>query len=307
MTLIVNPKQKYGYQQLQQDIEKLKTTYNGLLTTQVIGKSVDNRNIIAIKIGNGETEIFFNGSHHAREWLTTSLLMNMIDCYCKAYVENERVGNYDVKDILDKTSIWFVPMVNPDGVALVQDGHLSAKNPQFVLELNSGKEDFSAWKANIRGVDLNRQYPAGWEDIKDDVGKPAPMMYKGESPLSEPEAKAIYDFTLAHDFKLAVAYHSSGEELFWKYNATGKLLQSARKLADKIAEKTGYELVFPGPNPSGGGYTDWFIDSLKKPAFTPEISPLVGPRPVPLGNYDKIWNDNKEVGLMLAKEALQEK
>ncbi|MDC3416207.1 M14 family metallopeptidase [Aquibacillus salsiterrae] len=301
-TLIVNPKQLYGYEQLQKDLAKLETTYQGLLSTQIIGKSVDHRNIYAVKLGNGKSEIFLNGAHHAREWLTTSLLMNMIDVYCKAYVEEESIGEFDVRNILDNTTIWFVPMVNPDGVELVQKGHENAKNPEFLLELNDGQRDFSSWKANIRGVDLNRQYPADWGNIADDVGQPAPMMFKGNSPLSEPETKAVYEFTLAHDFKLAVAYHSSGEELFWKYNATGQLLKTARKLADKIVEKTGYDLVFPGDNPSGGGYTDWFIDSLKRPAFTPEISPLVGPRPVPLSNYDKIWQDNKEIGLLLAAE-----
>ena len=246
-----------------------------------------------------------NGAHHAREWLTTSLLMEMINEYAEAFTSNELIGDYNVCEILTKSSIWFVPMVNPDGVTLVQKGHRTANNYNAVLALNGNKQDFSAWKANIRGVDLNRQYPAGWETIENDPGKPAPSMYKGPKPLSEPETKAIYQFTLSHNFKTAVAYHSSGEEIFWKYKSRGEFLDKTKKIADKLSAITGYSLVFPSPNPSGGGYTDWFLDENKRPGFTIEIAPLVGPRPVPLANYDKIWKENKEVGLMLAMEATQ--
>lgn len=303
MEKIVNPKQTYTHDQMEEDIILLLKRYPNILKSEIIGSSVDDRNIHALKLGTGETEIFINGAHHAREWLTTSLLMDMIEAYCEAYLHGSFIGDFDVRLVLEKVSIWFVPMVNPDGVTLVQKGHLSAKHPDKVLQLNNGDFDFSSWKANIRGVDLNRQYPAGWETIDDDIGKPAPMMFKGTEPLSEPEVKAIYDFTLAHKFKTAVAYHSSGEEIFWKYKCSGELLKTAKKIADMFSEKTGYELVDPGPNPSGGGYTDWFLTSIKKPGFTPEISPLVGPRPVPVENYDKIWNENKEIGLMLAEEA----
>ncbi|MRH44679.1 peptidase M14 [Aquibacillus halophilus] len=302
MESIVNPKVIYTYQQMVKDLKKLNQVYPNLVTYDVIGKSVDNRNIYAVKLGFGETEIFLNGAHHAREWLTTSLLMNMIDYYSQAYEANNSIGGYDVKTLLNKATIWFVPMVNPDGVSLVQLGVNSAKRPDEVIAINNGN-DFSTWKANIRGVDLNRQYPADWDSIQDNVGHPASMMYKGPTPLSEPESKTVYTFTLNHDFKLAVAYHSSGEEIFWKYKCKGELLETSKRIAEIFSEKTEYQLVDPGPNPSGGGYTDWFLTTLKRPAFTPEISPLVGPRPVPLKNYDKIWKDNKEVGLMLATEA----
>ncbi|MBM7571004.1 M14 family metallopeptidase [Aquibacillus albus] len=304
MDRIVNPKQVYTYEQLVKDITKLKQKFPDLIQVEVIGHSIENRKLYALKLGKGDREIFINGAHHAREWLTTALLMVMVETYSEAFKNNQKIGGFDVKEILSKTSIWFVPMVNPDGVALVQNGEQTMSNANQLLELNNGSKDFSSWKANIHGVDLNRQYPADWENIQNDPGKPASAMYKGPSPLSEPETKSIYDFTIAHNFELAVAYHSSGEEIFWKYRSNGDLLRQSKKIADMISKKTGYSLIFPGPNPSGGGFTDWFLDSLKKPGFTIEISPLVGPRPVPISFFDKIWNENKEVGIMLAKEAV---
>lgn len=300
---IVNPYKTYTYEHMQADIQKLTKTYPKLISSKIIGKSVDGRNIYAIKLGNGKKEIFLNGAHHAREWMTTNLLMEMIDEYSQAYVKNQRFHGYDVRSILDKVSIWFVPMVNPDGVTLVQKGAFSAKNPKQVLKLNGGNTNFKAWKANIRGVDLNRQYPADWKTIRYVAPAPGPMNYKGKAPLTEPEVKAIYDFTLKHNFKTAVAYHSSGEILYWDFKTKGSLKTLSRKIANQISKKTGYSLVFPGPNPSGGGYTDWFLQDMKKPGFTPEISPYVGNRPVPVSYFNSIWKKNDTIGLMLAKEA----
>ena len=214
---IVNPYQTYTYAQMEKDILELTRIYPDLIKSEVIGKSVDERNLYALKLGHGKTEIFFNAAHHAREHITTNLLMEMIDTYAQSYVKNTKIDGYNTRDILNKTSIWFVPMVNPDGVTLVQLGHKSAKNPDYVLKLNNSSTNFNAWKANIRGVDLNRQYPAEWNNIQYNTGKPGPKNYKGPKPLSEPEAKALYDFTLAHDFKTGVAYHSTGEILYWYF------------------------------------------------------------------------------------------
>ncbi|WP_200894703.1 M14 family metallopeptidase, partial [Bacillus alveayuensis] len=300
---LVNPNQIYTYEQMEKDINELKNAYPGLIQTQIIGQSVDGRNIYAIKLGKGNVEIFLNGAHHAREFITTNLLMEMIDTYAQAYVKGTNIGGYSAKNLLDKTSIWFVPMVNPDGVTLVQKGHTSAKNSQLVLMLNGNKKDFSAWKANIRGVDLNRQYPADWANIKYNPGKPSYKNYKGPRPLSEPEAYAIYQFTNRHNFKTAVAYHSSGEILYWNFHQDSVRYNRDHAIAKMIKNKTGYRLVYPGPNPSGGGFTDWFISAHKKPGFTPEVSPYVGERPVPLSNFPRIWQQNYSIGLMLADEA----
>jgi murein tripeptide amidase MpaA len=302
---IVNPRQVYTYEQMAKDIAILQSTYPDIVQKTVIGKSVDNRNIYAIKLGKGSKEIFINGAHHAREHMTTNLLMEMLDTYAYSYMLNGSVDGYNARDILNKTSIWFVPMVNPDGVTLVQKGYKSAKNPAFVLKLNNNSKDFSSWKANIRGVDLNRQYPADWGNIKNDTGKRSSKNYKGTKPLSEPEVKAVYNFTLQHKFKTAVAYHSSGEILYWNFHQNKSNYARDLKLANSINKKTGYSLVNPCPNPSGGGYTDWFIINQKMPGFTPEISPAVGARTVPLSNYNQIWKKNNSIGLMLAKEASQ--
>ncbi|MGD6842995.1 M14 family metallopeptidase [Bacillus infantis] len=296
--------QNYTYETMLHDFKELTTWYPDYTNLVEIGRSVDGRRIYALKLGKGKEEVFVNGSHHAREHMTTNLLMEMIDQYAYAYQQNQSIEGYNVRSTLDKTSLWFVPMVNPDGVTLVQKGYKSAKNPSYVLKLNKNSKDFKAWKANIRGVDLNRQYPADWANICCDPGKPGPQNYKGKKPLSEPEAKALYDFTLAHDFKAAAAYHSSGEILYWHFHQGYSAYKRDAALAKKISSKTGYSLVPAMRNPSGGGYTDWFIQSQKKPGFTPEISPYVGNKPVPLKNFSQIWKQNRTIPLLLADEPI---
>ncbi|RIW39088.1 hypothetical protein D3H55_01685 [Bacillus salacetis] len=297
----VNPNQTYTYERLQSDLNQLEELYPNLIKMEVIGKSVDGRNLYAVKLGTGNTEIQINAAHHAREHMTANVIMEMIDEYAQAYYSTGFFAGYNVRDVLSKTSIWFVPMVNPDGITLVQKGHKSAKNSAYVLKLNNGSTDFSSWKANIRGVDLNRNYPSGWS-IKRGGNVPAPQDYKGPKALSEPETKALYNFTLKHDFKTAVAYHSAGEILYWSFETDPDVMSQNRKLAEQLSKETGYPLVPPAVNPIGA-FDDWFIDRFKRPGFTPEISPYPGPRPVPLKNYPKIWQQNRAVGLLLAEEA----
>ncbi|PET77017.1 hypothetical protein CN514_01675 [Bacillus sp. AFS001701] len=297
----VDPNGDYSYEELTADLQELNAWYPGFTKVETIGKSVDGRNLYAIKLGTGKTEISINGSHHAREHMTTNVIMEMLDQYASAYEKNTKISGFDVRKTLSQTSIYFVPMVNPDGVMLVQKGASSAKNPNQVIKLNNGSKNFKAWKANVRGVDLNRQYPAGWNTISGNKSKPGPDNYKGTKALSEPEAKALYDFTNKHSFKNTVAYHSSGNIIFWHYNQSGTQMARDKAIATKLSKQTGYSLVAPAKG-GGGGYKDWYVAAKKRPGFTIEISPYVGNKPVPNSYFSSIMQKNLPVGLILANE-----
>ncbi len=300
---VVRSNTTYTYDQMKLDIEELVVMYPGLVSKKIIGKSVDGRDIYAIKLGRGTKEIMINASHHAREHMTTNVVMEMVDQYALSAAKGTNYGGYNTRQVLSKVSIWFVPMVNPDGVTLVQKGYTSAKNPAYVLKLNGGKKDFSSWKANIRGVDLNRQYPVNWQAIRGPK-RPAPENFKGYKPLSEPEVLALVNFTRNHSFKTTVSYHSSGQILFWYYGQKGAAYKRDYNIAKQIRSLTGYSLVDAKlSSTSGGGYKDWFITEMKMPGFTPEIAPYVGKRPVPNSYFPSIWKQNNRVGLMLANEA----
>ncbi len=301
---IVNPNQMYTYDIMTNDIKNQAEKYPEIFFCKSIGKTNYGREIWAIKLGKGKANVFINASHHAREWLTTNLIMNMVEEYAKAYENNMEIENYNVKDLLDKVSIWFIPMVNPDGVTLQQNG-LSAFSKEIhksLVEMNNGSYDFKKWKANADGVDLNRQYPAEWENITDVSYIPAFKNYKGESPLQTIENSSLVDFTYEIDPEISVAYHSSGRIIYWFFHNQKENIERDRDIAIKIAKVADYELVKPRSNPSGGGYTDWFIQEFKRPAYTIEIGKHVYERELPLSSYPEAWKRNKSIGLLIAEE-----
>ncbi|WP_082153745.1 M14 family metallocarboxypeptidase [Bacillus sp. LL01] len=304
---IVNPHQEYTYAQMERDIQRLAQTYPDLIKYEVIGKSEYGRNIYAVALGNGHSTVFINGSHHAREWLSTNLNMHMIEQYAQGYRSNRSYdnGRYPIRSILDNTTIWFVPMVNPDGVELQQKG-LSAfpsSSHSGLITMNNGSLNFKRWKANAKGVDLNRQYDALWATIRNDPGRPHFENYKGTSPHSASETKAMVNFTRRIDPEIAVNYHSSGEILFWNFLQTGARYERDLRIARQISSLTSYPLIYAGSNPSGGGMTDWFINDFHRPAFTPELGRYVGPTNLPISEFNRIWVQNRYVGLYVAQES----
>ncbi|ADC49243.1 peptidase M14 carboxypeptidase A [Alkalihalophilus pseudofirmus OF4] len=296
---IVNPKQVYSFEQMERDIVRLAETYPEIIEYKVIGESEYGRPIYAVKLGNGLSTSYINASNHAREWISTNLTMNMIDQYAQAYRSNRNIGSYNVKNILDFHSFWFVPMMNPDGVTLQQRG-LSAfpsSAHSALITMNNGSLSFQRWKANARGIDLNRQFNANWNNLANDPGRPSWSNHRGSAPHTAKEVKAVLSLTNEIDPEMAVSYHSSGEILFWNFHQSGAQLTRDRQHARAISSMTGYTMMGVPSRTGGGGYTDWFIQEYKRPAFTPELAPYVGNTHVPLSYFDRIWNQNRQVGL----------
>lgn len=304
---IVNPYQVYSYEKMYKDIKALASKYPDLVRYKTIGKSEYGRDLVAVELGKGPAGILINGAHHAREWISTILIMSMIDRYAQAHAADASIGNMAVRRILEQTTIRFVPMVNPDGVTLQQTGLRAFPKADWpaLIKMNQGSTNFKRWKANGKGVDLNRQYPAKWEGISNPASGPNYMNYKGKQPAQAKETMALIHYTKQVQPEIAVAYHSSGEILFWHFHTDKNNLARDRKIASTVSNMTGYSLVAPKANPSGGGYTDWFIQQFGRPGLTPELGNNAGPTNVPLAEFDSIWGQNRSVGLYLATEGYE--
>ncbi len=143
---------------------------------------------------------------------------------------------------------------------------------------------------------MNLQFPAGWEQAKkikyaQGFDKPAPRDYVGDKPLIAPESLAVYNFTLKHNFRLVIAYHTQGKEIYWNFqNYTHP---KAEYIGKKFSEVSGYILADVPYNSSFAGYKDWFIQKYSKPGYTIEAG--IGENPLPETQFDEIYENNFKI------------
>ncbi|MDW7652444.1 MAG: M14 family zinc carboxypeptidase [Bacillota bacterium] len=292
----------YTYGTLEADLASLAALYPEQVTLEVIGESVEGRKIYAARLGTGGVNIQLDAAMHAREWLTTPLLMKMLENYAHHAKYGYELGGYDVAVMLEDVTFWFVPMVNPDGVTLVLEGPNAVKNGDFVREIKqneTGEEDFADWKANIRGVDLNRQFPVRWDVLRNVKTKPSASHFKGYEPLSEPEAVAMMEFTRKHLPAVVLTYHQRGDYIYWYYGQEGAVLKRDARIARELAAVAGYGWEYYGND--GGMYRDWIITELGLPALIMEVGQKLGD----FGEWDLAWRRNSLVGLRAAELVME--
>ena len=279
-----------------QSVEGLLREYP-FLRSEPIGTTAFGRPIWAVKIGTGDRRVLYSGAHHANEWITATLLLKFMEDYAAAIESDGAIGGRSARALAAQTTMYIVPMVDPDGVDLVT-GVLQPNDEQYERALSFARDYPNipfpeGWKANLNGVDLNLQYPAGWlraREIKFMQGytSPAPRDYVGRAPLSQAESLALYDYTNRVDPALVLAYHTQGGVIYYKY--TDIQIPGAEELAQRFAEVSGYEIE-DVPYASGfAGYKDWFIQRYRRPGFTIEAGR--GINPLPLSQFDEIYRDN---------------
>ncbi|MCL2587977.1 MAG: M14 family metallocarboxypeptidase [Oscillospiraceae bacterium] len=284
---------------LTQTIANLMARYP-LIRRQNIGQSIAGRDIPVLTFGTGSIHVSYNAAHHGNEWITTPVLLKFLAEYAHALETGGQVGGLDALKLYNASTLHLVPMVNPDGVDIATGFTHAGPDYEYATYLaqtNNGVPFPSGWKANGRGVDLNLQYPAGWERAREIKFKqgfrlPGPRDYVGSSVLSEPESRALYDYTLQHDFQLTLSYHSQGEVIYWKY--LDYLPPRSREIGAAFAALSGYALETTPYESGHAGYKDWFIKHFNRPGYTIEVG--LGESPLPLSQFDKIYADN--VGLL---------
>ena len=184
-------------------------------------------------------------------------------------MSEEPYEGVNVPNLFEEFTLYLVPLVNPDGVDLVNGLLDSGRFYRSAIRIAATYPKIAfpdGWKANIRGVDLNLQFPAGWEEakrIKYAAGytKPAPRDYVGPMPLSEPESVAMYQFTRMHDFALILAYHTQGEVIYWRYLDYEP--EKAYAIAQYFASVSGYTPEETPGESAYAGYKDWFIQQYE--------------------------------------------
>jgi g-D-glutamyl-meso-diaminopimelate peptidase len=280
--------EKYSYEQMISHLTQLQQAYPWI-EIFTFGESEQGRLLYGIRMGTGKKRVHFNGAHHANEWLTTPALMQSIELLCQFHMGNVDLGYDGISpNLLNEVTYDIVPMVNPDGVSLILDSASFIKLYPEVLTFNLGESDFGRYKANSRGVDLNRNYNAGFIDYKKIAPhkQPSYAYYQGETFESEKEVQAMVGLVKNRAYDMVIAYHTQGEEIFWDYHEIE--VPHSLKYARFFSEASGYILSQPEETAASGGFKDWFIETFKKPGYTIECGK--GKNPLPPAQLGEILN-----------------
>ena len=253
----------YKYINLEHDMKRCGIAHS-------IGKSVCGRELFCVKLGRGPKKILFCGAHHGMEWITSMMLVRFIGDYSRGY--------WDLKN---KSTLYIVPMLNPDGVEVASTGMF--------------------WQANAHGVDLNHNYDADWDKSKqleseNGIYGPGSTRFSGTHPESEPESAAIAKLVRNEQFDAVYAFHSQGQVIYADFN--GYIPPGGEELAERLA-KPPYVIERPEGMAACGGFKDWFIKEFDKPGFTIEVGR--GENPLPTRCFKQIYCET----LPLMLEALK--
>jgi g-D-glutamyl-meso-diaminopimelate peptidase len=296
-------------------IDFIQKQYPEFITTEVLGKSYDNREIKAIILKNpdtvfnvderytsGVTQYLITGGLHGREPVSSKLIIKQIQYYI------------EMKLIPNNVVLHFIPLVNPDGYELSQRGISTISDKNLLAELTEMADDnYPRWKSNLRGVDLNKNFldisldlnTYNWLDLSNNINSkyysdvPSGQYYAGEIPGSEKETKIVMEYIKRYRLDGSLDYHSQGNVLFWErwymskdYNIFSK------EIAIALSNQNGYDVMPLIYEKNGFGYIgDYIANIYRCPAITVELTKTKKLPWIPKDELDRVFSDNKNIVL----------
>lgn len=258
----------------------------------VIGRSVLGRDILALVLGEDtDTRVLLSAAFHGQEWLTSLCALRLCEEMCSYLRAALPLCGVPLDRALQDRQVWFVPLVNPDGVEVARYGSAAA-GAYAATAARLGADTPGLWRGNARGVDINSNFNAGWEEMQALAQKSGKIC--GTAPESEPETRALADLCRRLPFRHGVALHTQGEEIYWRYGAHTP--SRSRLMARVLSAVSGYAIADPSEESAHGGFKDWFIDTFHRPAFTLELGR--GQNPLPLREFESIYAKAREMLLL---------
>ncbi|HLF64557.1 MAG TPA: M14 family zinc carboxypeptidase [Saprospiraceae bacterium] len=268
------------YSEILDALDLMQLTYPELINTrQRTGIEVTHqgRPIFWVRISDHATtdepepEVLYTALHHAREPMS---MMQMV--YYMWYLLEGYGKDPEATYLLNNTELYFIPCLNPDGYLFNQ-----------IIEPDGG----GYWRKNMRdndndgefdenedGVDINRNYGYEWgADDKGSSGNPSSQIYRGPSPFSEPETRAVKEFVQQRDLFTALNYHAYGNFFIYPWGYTEELNPDLLlfenygelfALDNGFSQGTSYETV---GYPTNGCSDDWMYAEHGIYAMTPEL------------------------------------
>ncbi len=244
-------------------IKDFHARYSDITQLVSIGKSLEGRDIWALKISDepkvndlSEPAVLFNSMHHAREVMTPEVSIDIMEYLLTNYNSDPQVTKW-----VNETQIWVIPMFNVDG-----------NNKMWNYD--------SYWRKNVRGgfgVDLNRNYPTGWDSCNGSSGSQSSQTYRGESPASEPETQAMMAFIKDIRPVFDISYHAYSELVIYPFGCGDQRTQT-KEVVEKIGNEVATLLDYDGGTAwellynADGGDIDWMYDAYQVIPFVIELN-----------------------------------
>lgn len=302
---------EYSYFEMEEDLKALAASHPTRFSYRSFGKSVAGRELYVATLGNpnAENQILISAGIHGREYLTPLLVMKQAEFYLTYYDEGNTNG-FTFASLFDRYCFYLVPMSNPDGIMLSQEGLKSIPNAALssaiqaayfadrdngLTKAKSVNEYLTEWKANANAVDLNRNFDAFWSSVNTGMPRPSHKNYKGESAASEPETRALSHLVESlPKLRAVLCIHSQGEVLYWdcgqdKYNE--ELYDATRAFTETVARRTGYVMI--NEPHSDACFADWC--ALKQDLIAITVETGLGTCPLPIDQMKQIWEDTYDL------------
>ena len=282
---IVKITEAYTYERMQADLLALQAKYPNTVKLASAGKSENGKELYVLTLGDTQSKkrVLVQASIHAREHMTTLLVMAQTE-YMLA------------KGLPTGVCFDVFPMLNPDGVQIAQGSYSQGFRTIYddVKNRNATSASMDAyaklWKANGKGIDLNRNFDAGFGKGAL-VNYPASERYAGKTPLDQAESKAIAEYANRYTWHATLSYHAYGSLIYWNYGNSATNV-ACWELGNVIASVTNYPLTGTA-DLDAGGFRDWMIEKKGVPSMTIEV----GTRdcPLPVEEFYTIWLRNRNV------------
>lgn len=301
-SLVKSKGRKYSYREMASDISGLTKRFPGRVSYRIIGYSEDRRAIYDVILGNrgAGKSLLVVASIHAREYMCSLLTMKQIEYYAEEW--DKKISGRKVSDILGDTCIHFITMANPDGVSISQYGVNAVRNPSLRSRLKKmlGKKPASLWKADARGVDLNRSFSYLFKKTKKPYGS---ENCSGKKAEEESETRAIKNciISLKNSGKLAgvINYHATGSIVFGslKSGVSSSVAETTTQMYDLAREITGYGSAesYEGDRAGRGNLREYVMYRQNIPSITLEIGKSMCP--LPAWEFSSIWRKNRDLVL----------
>ncbi|MCJ8346511.1 M14 family metallopeptidase [bacterium] len=262
----------HTHAELVAELEATAKKFPNLTELKVVGTTVEGREIHAIVLSNKSSKqdkksFLVTGTHHAREWISTEVPLASIQEILNAYSNDQ-----EAKNILDTSTLVYVPMLNVDGA-------IFSRTKQKMWRKNRRTDSI-----NSTGVDNNRNYAYEW-------GGPGASSsawsstFRGPEAMSEVENQVIAQLQDQYDFVTAISFHSYSELILWPWGYTDKMKSKDHKIFEKYGKKMGaimggYKPIqASGLYPASGVFDDYLYGQHGVLTYTIELGRQFVPRP----------------------------